>query len=105
MEVTDELQRRLICEASVPAERQAAALRAMRAATYTFPALASISLYRRFQRARAVDLAPGDAAPDVRLLTANGAATTLLAGTAAWRASSDDIAAPLPMLLCAGSLS
>lgn len=105
MEVTDELQRRLICEAGVPAERQAAALRAMRAATYTFPALASIPLYRRFQRARAGELAPGDAAPDVRLLTASGAATTLLAGTAAWRAGSDGIAAPLPMLLCAGSLS
>ena len=105
MEVTDALQRKLIREAGVPPERQAAALRAMRAATYTFPALASIPLYRRFQRARAGELAVGNAAPDVRLLTAHGAATTLLAGTAAARRPRDGVSAPLPLLVCSGSLS
>ena len=105
MEVTDELQRRLLREAGVPPEREAAALRALRAATYTYPALASIPLYRRFQRARAGDLAPGDAVPDVRLLTAHGVATTLLAGAAACRVGRDGIAAPLPLLVCAGSVS
>ena len=106
MEVTDALQRRLIRQAGVPAEREAAALRALRAATYTFPSLASIPIYRRFQRARAGTLAPGDAAPDVRVLTPHDArATTLLAGTAACRAPSDGGVEPLPLLLCAGSVS
>ena len=105
MEVTDALQRRLLRDAGVPPEREAAALRALRAATYTYPALAAIPLYRRFQRARAGELSPGDAAPDVRLLTPSGAATTLLAGAAACRVGADGIAAPLPLLLCAGSVS
>jgi hypothetical protein len=105
MEVTDALQRSLLRQRGVPPEREAAALRALRAATYTFPALAAIPLYRRFQRARAGNLAPGDAPPDVPLLDACGSRTTLLAATAAARAPADGRAAPLPLLLCAGSVS
>ena len=105
MEVTDRLQRRLLREAGVPPLQEADALRALRAATYTFPALASIPLYRRYQRARAGDLLVGHAPPNVPRLTADGAATTLLAGTAAARAPRDGRAAPLPLLLAAGSVS
>jgi hypothetical protein len=105
MEVTDALQRRLLRQRGVPPEREAAALRALRAATHTFPALAAIPLYRRFQRARAGALAPGDAPPDVPLLAADGSRTTLLSGVAAARAPADGRATPLPLLICAGSVS
>jgi hypothetical protein len=105
MEVTDALQRRLLRERGVAPEHEAAALRALRAATYTFPALAAIPLYRRFQRARAGSLAPGDAPPDVPLLAGDGSRTMLLAGVAAARAPVDGRAAPLPLLVCAGSVS
>ena len=105
MEVTDQLQRRLLRDAGVQPLQEADALRALRAATYTFPALASIPLYRHYQRARASDLRVGDAPPDVPMLTADGAPTTLLAGAAAARAPRDGRAAPLPLLLAAGSVS
>ena len=105
MEVTDALQRRLLRAAGVPPEREAAALRALRAATYTYPALASIPLYRRYQRARSGDLSVGDAPPNVPLLTAGGAATTLLEAAASARVPRDGRAAPLPLLLAAGSVS
>jgi hypothetical protein len=105
MEVTDALQRRLLRARGVPPEREAAALRALRAATYSFPALAAIPLYRRFQRARPGVLAPGDVPPDVPLLASDGSRTTLLAGVAACRVPADGRQAPLPLLLCAGSVS
>jgi len=77
LEETDALQRRLLRARGVSALDEAAALRAVRAASYTFPELASIPLYRRFQRARRGTLAPGDAAPDVPLLSLDGATSTL----------------------------
>jgi hypothetical protein len=87
--------------------REAAALRALRAATHTFPALASIPLYVRHQRARAGELAPGDAPPEVPLLTLDGAPTTLLTHAAALRAppAGSPLRAPLPLILLAGSVS
>lgn len=108
MEVTDALQRRVLRDIMlVPLHHEAAALRALRAATHTFPSLASIPLYVRHQRARAGCLAPGDAAPDVPLLHADGRATTLHAALAALRAPADAQASrgPLPVLLMAGSVS
>jgi hypothetical protein len=107
MEVTDALQRRLLREAGVPPLSEAAALRALRAATHTYPALASIPLYVRHQRARAGELAPGPAAPDVPLLTLAGERTSLLAAAQQLRAPPAGSAArgPLPLLLCAGSVS
>ena len=91
------MQRRLLRARGVSPLHEAAALRALRAATYTFPELAVIPLYRRFQRARPGALAVGDAAPDVALLALDGARTSLLAALAS--------AAPRPVLLCAGSVS
>ena len=97
MEETDAMQRRLLRARCIPPEHEAAALRAMRAAPYTFPALRAIPLYHRFQRARPGELAAGDAVPDVPLLTLAGEASSLhaLLGSSA----------PMPVLLCAGSVS
>jgi hypothetical protein len=106
MEVTDALQRTLLRDAGVQPADEAAALRALRAAPHTFPALASIPLYHRFQRARAGTLAPGDAAPDVQLLTLEGDATTLLTATRAMRRVGRVGASTLlPLIVCAGSIS
>ncbi len=104
MAVTDALQRRLLRAAGVPPLQEAAALRCFRAATHTYPALASIPIYRRFQRARAGNLSAGDAAPDVPMLTLTGERTTLLTGTRAARTVAG-AAALLPMIIAAGSLS
>ena len=97
MEETEAMQRRLLRGRGVPPVMEAQALRALWAAPYTFPKLAAIPLYHRFQRARPGSLSVGDAAPDVALLSLDGGATSLVAALRQL--------APLPVLLCAGSVS
>ena len=97
MEETDAMQRRLLRSRGIRPLEEAQALRAMRAAPYTFPELAAIPLYHRFQRARPGSLAVGDAAPDVALLTLGGGATSLVEALR--------LVGPVPVLLCAGSVS
>ena len=98
--VTDELQRRLLEEAAVPAERCAAALHVLRAASQLWPRdpeLAgpeAIALYVRHQRAARGTLISGAAAPPVPLFTLGGEPTSLAA------ACGDK-----PTLLVAGSWS
>lgn len=94
LEVVHTLQRELLRARNVPPVHEAAALRALRAAGTTFPALAPISLYRRHNRARPGTLAPGSVAPDVMLLTLDGAPLALRAALGG-----------MPTLLCAGSVS
>jgi hypothetical protein len=97
MEETEAMQRRLLRSRGVAPLMEAQALRALWAAPYTFPELASIPLYHRFQRARPGCLAVGDAAPDVALLALDGGRTSLV--------ETLRLVAPLPVLLCAGSVS
>jgi len=97
MEETDAMQRRLLRERGVSARDEAEALRALRAATYTFPQLAGIPLYRRFQRARPGSLSAGCPAPDLPLLSLDGGDASLHSALRAL--------APMPVLLCAGSVS
>ena len=94
LEVVDAMQRELLRARDVAPVEEAEALRAMRAAGTTFPSLAPISLYRRHNRARPGTLSPGDTAPDVKLLTLDGAPMALR-----------DALGGMPTLLCAGSVS
>jgi predicted mannosyl-3-phosphoglycerate phosphatase (HAD superfamily) len=96
--VADALQRRLLRDAGVPPLHEADALRHLRAATYTYPALAAIPVYRRMQRARAGTLIVGDAPPDVPLLTMDGERTSLLE-------AASTLGQRKPVLLVAGSIS
>jgi len=100
LEVTDQLQRRLLQEqGGVNEEDLESALLFFRSATYTYPSLAAIPIYRRFQRARSGRLAPGDLVPDVTsLLTLEGSHTTLLNTLASFGQD-------MPVMICTGSIS
>ena len=100
LEVADALQRRLLRSAGVPPSHEAQALRHLRAATYTHPALAAIPVYRRRQRARPGILAPGDVARDVQVLSMDGVPSRLHA--AALQLSNGGTR---PLLLVSGSLT
>ena len=98
LEVTDELQRRVLRGAGVSPPRLAAALFVMRAASQLFPDDAEVqqaSLYVRYNRARPGNLRAGDALPDVPLysLQPDCKPTSLRAACAG----------PVPTLLVAGS--
>lgn len=98
LDVTADLQTRLLTEAGVPANRMAAALWLLRSAASLFPAdpLCRIGVHVVHNRARAGELAAGDAAPDVPLYAlGSGSAPTTL------RAACDGA----PTLLVAGSFT
>lgn len=100
LEVTDQLQRRLLKEqGEVREEELESALIAFRSAIYTYPALAEIPIYRRFQRARAGYLTTGDLFPDVTsLLTPEGSPTSLLS-------TFSSFGKDMPVMICTGSIS
>ena len=94
--VTDQLQRKILIEAGVCGADMEAALMALRQSTYTYPNLASIPIYRNFQRARQGDLVEGCDAPDVNMLTNEGQQVSLIRSVQSNNR---------PALICAGSIS
>lgn len=98
LEVTDQLQRDILKENSVGDADIEGALLALRTATYVYPQLATIPVYRKYQRAREGDLQEGCPAPQVSsLLSINGEKVSLV--------HHDDNDSTFPMLVCAGSIS
>lgn len=75
LEVTVELQRRLVRKAGVPEPRLDEALRQLRAAPHKHPELKPLCVYHRQQRAKACPLHMGCELPsDLGLLTQSGEA-------------------------------
>ena len=73
LDVTDQLQRDILKENLVGDADIEGALVALRTATYVYPQLATIPVYRKYQRAREGDLQEGCQAPQVSsLLSING---------------------------------
>jgi len=100
LEVTDQLQRNVLKENLVSDTDIEDALLAMRTATYVYPELAAIPVYRKYQRAREGDLQVGAPAPQVSsLLSIDGRIVSLI--------NNDDYGnnSALPTLICAGSIS
>lgn len=99
LQVTDELQRSILKENSVDDADIEDAIVAFRTATYVYPSLATIPVYRRYQRARQGDLQIGHPAPQVSsLLSLDGKRSSLLS-------LCNDDSSHLPTLVCAGSVS
>jgi len=80
-------------------------LRALRSSTSRYPALASIPLYVRHNRARAGHLAVGDPLPDVAVTTLDGTPRRLLAHLEHRAGAGECEDAPARTLLIAGSIS
>lgn len=76
LDVTEELQRRVITEFQLD-EQMDEALLCLRCSTEIFPELKSIPIYVRFNRARDGDLKVGDFIPNVDLVKINGEKTNL----------------------------
>jgi len=99
LQVTDELQRSILKENSVDDADIEDAIVAFRTATYVYPSLATIPVYRRYQRARQGDLQIGNPAPQVSsLLSLDGKRSSLLS-------LCNDDSSHTPTLVCAGSVS
>ena len=79
LDVTDELQRRVIREFNLDEEMDDALL-CLRCATQMYPDLKNIPLYIRYNRAREGDLQLGDVVPDVPVVQLDGHESQLLDG-------------------------
>lgn len=111
IEVTENLQRELLREFSIPLELEVEALRTLRKAAREDPELCEIPLYsvKRFQRARRGDLQAQDAVVDCSMMRLDGATTTLLselmAHGAAGSSQQGEVCGGMPLLIAAGSYS
>ena len=91
--------------------REELLLRALRSATSWYPALCSIPLYVRHNRARAGELKVGDRLPDAALRLIDGTATSLVAhldqrdGIDKGNSGVPILSTTAPTLLVAGSIS